>query len=616
MRFWARVRDGLLKVAREAFSSIIEPRLAAKQRVQRILALFNDTDIGRLLRDVEALLGTQRRFVAAMEKSKTDERVPESSLGSAERDRLREDLSRCHALQVEVRQFEAHCGSIKQAWAASANDTFPGAQDLVASIQALDSRLVMALGGDLTPATPLNDGLLEHSRALRRRLEEPRMEFLKLPGREGRVYLGHIFRALGEHPYVGIGAIGGLVAVFGLAKATAEQHHTGVNLFALMTTGDIASVGARLSVPFALLVAALLVVAYFWTRTLESDHTRPLQFARRLVVPSLALAVPAAAFWVWSPPRSFQAADYALLVFAACAVLPAIALLIAGRITGVVGDDVIQLGMLRVFRELATTTPGLLSAFAVVGAAILFTERISVSFVKADVGAVVQTKTSDTAIPVARFARVNDVWLFEAASPSQASGGNSSWFLISNGEIRCMSGAPTVAGHTAVDSPCAARPPARRLPATIAGYSARRFDCAPESFGPGRYAAIAKFPSGVPARGMTTLPGVQWIPAERLRQRDLGPPVEDAKGARAAFDATRAEPNGTTWVLGFASRKGAPSGNTDLSERRARALSSKLSLRDAREAGIGEGLLTTYQDEDSDEQRIAVAFVCVAPAAH
>lgn len=392
-----------------------------------------------------------------------------------------------------------------------------------------------------------------------------------------------------------------------------ELSSTGLNLVPLMTASEVASFGPRLSLAFALLAGAGVAMAYFWTRLLEVDHTGK-RFELEMLVPAFSLSGLAAAFWIWAPTKNgIEGSDIALIAFLALSFAPAFLLRLSALFRGVGGDDRLQTTVLRSFQFLATTTFGLLTAVIGIGVALLYTERISVAFATARGPFYVETKNAREGIQVEdRFGKFGDMWVFKTTAEQGNRIEPTAWFLVANSEIKCFSG-PALGGPLPGWRPCAVPGQEnRRTGSTIQGYAQWRLGCSSESFAPDHFAAIASFGTDLPEPGNNErATDIKWISTEQLSKRTLEAEA-DAPDAKARFDAAVAAKTGTTWVLGFASRKGTPSHNADLSKRRAHALSAALGiLPQAQRRGLGEENPIAAGDEDAKEQRFAIAFVCL-----
>jgi hypothetical protein len=131
------------------------------------------------------------------------------------------------------------------------------------------------------------------------RTDAPVKLFLNLPAKEADARFRKMFVTLGKHPIVGVGALGGLVALFAYAKALAELNDIGLQSTGLLAAGDIADFASRFAVPFVLTVAAFISLVLVWTDMLKADHRRPGKFLLALLPGMIGLIFTYAGYFWW-----------------------------------------------------------------------------------------------------------------------------------------------------------------------------------------------------------------------------------------------------------------------------------------------------------------------------
>lgn len=508
--------------------------------------------------------------------------------------------------------------------------------------------------------------LLQRAEELAAELRKPIDQFLELPGDEAGASFKRIVSNIGEHPLIGVSALGGLVSVFAYIKALRELRHLGIHSAGLVSTSDIGDFAARLAVPFILLVVAFIVLVLIWATTLQSDHRRKLRFTFTVGVPVALFVIlyfafcglaplwldldagfgdalksawknshntPLGVFRVVWPPDDLISGIF--LIALVCAVVPAIGLLVAGLKPGVYEDDRVQLGVLTVLRKVSTPT-GLLVIFSLLGVVLLFTDRVSVLPLQPDPSAgaqatadkILESKQSHLPMLIKpRFARLSTVWLVQSAAE------DSSWFLIASGDVACIRALVPATEKKPYSKLCNNPPPppeaARNLPISIARYASTLFGCNAANFESKTRALVIRFARDEPRAKppiTSTPPRLWWVGSDALTYPGLamlGIPSESPVANADPLIEKLQKDKGTIWVLGFASSEGGLSHNRDLSQRRAQYLLKEVQKRvpalpDGKEPtanikyrGLGADALSGLLGvQYAPEDQIAVAFWC------
>jgi hypothetical protein len=463
--------------------------------------------------------------------------------------------------------------------------------------------------------------------------------------------------SIGSHQILTIGVLGGLIAVFAYIKAIMELRRNEIAMSGFVTAGDISDLASRLTVPYVLIAFAFVIVARVWVETLVADHQRIGIFAARILAFAAVLVVPYQALSWWAPlgTRFFDdEISICFLVFVTIAIAPAIWLAIAGRLQGVNDDDVCQQSVLRVLRLLANPFI-LFGVFVGLGCVLLPSNRLSVLFDVRMIQAadeanlptrdarqyrVVESSKAAGPMLIKDYFRFSGVWNIRATTASLKrvlSGGRAEfqWVSLAAVDVACVrdlsnderASEQLSRQCTRTDPPAAVRVPpvGWRYTDNIAKYAVRELGCDPRLFQETDRIAIAMlFERGQPR----TLAGAEnWnakgrhsfdVPIGRLHLpglRELG--TEESTVDLSIDSISRLSSNSAeeVWVLGFASTRGNPSSNSDLSERRAVALRSVLmSLHSGgiiRTRGLGEAQLSGVSGvEDDVSDQLAVAFLC------
>jgi len=259
-------------------------------------------------------------------------------------------------------------------------------------------------------------------------LEAPVARFLAQPSEEARACFQRMFNSFGESPLLGLSALAGLVALFAYAKAVFELDNAYIYGAAFIAASGLGDLAVRLSVPFILRLASLVVLIGGWIMLLRLNHRHSALFWPVVFGFVLLFGASVLLFSWWSHPYSgivvlgsFIALSVALLL------LPALLLFHFGRTGGLV-DDRVQRVLLQVLSWF-TDPAGVFLTLVLLGVCVLSTPGLSVLF---DPGlpaptevhgplcprefGILESKIYAKPVPIRRrLARLGDVWIVQRA---------------------------------------------------------------------------------------------------------------------------------------------------------------------------------------------------------
>lgn len=495
--------------------------------------------------------------------------------------------------------------------------------------------------------------------------------YLETPSFQADADLTKTFETLGKHPLLSVGSIGGLLGLFGYAKAIGELTKLAWNADALITASDTGDFAVRLAVPFLLLALMLAGVQLTWMFAMGKVDKPPAKFWGLSGIGIALIVLSFGGVLAWAPQdpdylsatvstRWTQFGVFLALAAAVVLLIPPMRLRHTFQKYGAVHADRFQ-RKLNKHLSAATSPLGLFAALLFLGVMLLLTPRFSVLFPQkhswqagaketsvvlgvgiahadetrageeASGNRILENSNAGTALEISpTIARIGSMLLVNVVNPNDP---NTSLLMLPSSNVGCIRPKKPGEQPTTTCVRPATTPPTSTAPApniSIATFANKALGCNIASFDRGRLAVVASFVFDEPVAGAKgdDLTKEQWgvlssafgigglAGIDRTEDSPSGITAATALLQQLAQDASS-----TIWVLGFASAAGDPDRNLALSERRAAALEKFLLAkyggnRDSiaeriRTRPMGETSLADLFGVDKAEgDQLAVAFYC------
>jgi hypothetical protein len=451
--------------------------------------------------------------------------------------------------------------------------------------------------------------------------------YAQVPSLRADADLETTFKTLGDHPLLSAGSLGGLLGLFGYAKALNELKLLGWNADGLIGAADTPDFALRLVVPFVFLLVMLVGVHLTWRHAIDNTRAARREFSLGVAFGiGVILASLLAVMW-WAPRDPVLPSDatppflnpmFGVLLFFALAIGLVVPPARAWRKCKQLGAVASHQYQLRLNGHLtrATSPLGLFRFVTIVGIALLVTPRFSVLFpqehwqVKTDLSwltlgvahaaeesggtenaaagstRVLENKVANKALEIQpSISRVGSMLLVNVVQPGDST--KTELLMLPPDAIACIRQRgekedPLVPSCMKPDE----SPPAdseRAYPVSVASFASKTLGCSLASFDQKRRAVVAQYDFDAPHEGSNEAALTQWgVDTAALSLGGLagidaqGNAHNGAATARELIQRLEDSSTGWIWVLGFASAYGEVAHNLKLSERRAERLENFL----------------------------------------